>query len=151
MFRADVENADDVRFSVKLFRTCLPEKREFCADIEPGNARAKECLENHRSRAGFGSECRCALASACRADHTHRACISGCSQLPSLRTSMRCLGLLHPSFWIGAKAGMQTSLTRCLRCVAILLPGAVDWSTTIIRALSSCGEPNCRAGNWWSL
>ena len=44
MFRADVENADDVRFSVKLFRTCLPEKREFCADIEPGNARAKECL-----------------------------------------------------------------------------------------------------------
>jgi len=61
LFRADVENADDVRLSVRLFRTCIKEKQQFCAEVAPGNARAKDCLEQSRSKPGFGDECKCAL------------------------------------------------------------------------------------------
>ena len=31
---------------------------QFCADVQPGNARAKECLEDHLNDAGFSSECK---------------------------------------------------------------------------------------------
>lgn len=65
LFRADVEDADDIRLSVKLFRTCIKEKREFCGDVPPGNSHAQSCLESSRDRPGFGQECRCAGVAAC--------------------------------------------------------------------------------------
>lgn len=58
LFRQEVENADDIRLSVKLFRTCLGDKKKFCPDIKPGNSRAKDCLEEHRKDAGFSEECK---------------------------------------------------------------------------------------------
>ena len=58
MFRADVEDADDIRLSVRLFQACLPEKRKFCREVAPGHARAKDCLEAHEASPGFGDACR---------------------------------------------------------------------------------------------
>ena len=55
LFRKEMEDADDLRLSVRLFRKCLPDKRRFCADAPPGNAVAKECLEGHREELGGGS------------------------------------------------------------------------------------------------
>lgn len=60
MFRADVENADDLRLSARLFNACLAEKRQFCAEIAPGNGRAKDCLEENMNKPNFGSGCKCA-------------------------------------------------------------------------------------------
>ena len=31
---------------------------QFCGDVPPGNARAKECLEQHRYEANFSTACR---------------------------------------------------------------------------------------------
>ena len=31
---------------------------QFCKDVPPGNARAKECLEDHREDPGFQPECK---------------------------------------------------------------------------------------------
>ena len=31
---------------------------QFCADVQPGNARAKECLEDNREQPGFSAGCR---------------------------------------------------------------------------------------------
>lgn len=31
---------------------------QFCGDVPPGNARAKECLEQHRSEANFSTACK---------------------------------------------------------------------------------------------
>ncbi|GIL97843.1 hypothetical protein Vretimale_3387, partial [Volvox reticuliferus] len=56
LFRQEMENADDIRLSVRLFSKCLPDKRKFCKDIEPGNARTKDCLEENRDQ----------LSSACK-------------------------------------------------------------------------------------
>ncbi|GLI58992.1 hypothetical protein VaNZ11_000814 [Volvox africanus] len=56
LFRQEMENADDIRLSVRLFSKCLPDKRKFCKDIEPGNARTKDCLEENREQ----------LSSACK-------------------------------------------------------------------------------------
>ena len=58
LFRQEVENADDIRLSTKLFRTCLNDKKKFCKDVKPGNSRAKDCLEEHRNDPGFGAECK---------------------------------------------------------------------------------------------
>ncbi|KAK9867536.1 hypothetical protein WJX84_008718 [Apatococcus fuscideae] len=58
LFRQQMENADDLRLSVRLFRKCLPDKKKFCKDVPPGNARAKECLEDHREDPGFQPECK---------------------------------------------------------------------------------------------
>ncbi|GFR44890.1 hypothetical protein Agub_g6234 [Astrephomene gubernaculifera] len=54
LFRQEMENADDIRLSVRLFKKCLPDKRKFCKDIEPGNARAKDCLEENRDELSSG-------------------------------------------------------------------------------------------------
>ncbi|GFH23194.1 uncharacterized protein HaLaN_20773, partial [Haematococcus lacustris] len=48
LFRQELESADDIRLSVRLFSKCIPDKRKFCKDIEPGHARTKDCLEEHR-------------------------------------------------------------------------------------------------------
>lgn len=57
LFRQEVESTDDIRLSVRLFRACLPDKKEFCADVPPGQAQAKECLEEHRE--SLSDACRC--------------------------------------------------------------------------------------------
>ena len=31
---------------------------QFCADVQPGNARAKECLEDHLNDEGFSAGCK---------------------------------------------------------------------------------------------
>ena len=31
---------------------------QFCPDVQPGNARAKECLEEHREDTGFSPQCK---------------------------------------------------------------------------------------------
>ena len=31
---------------------------QFCADVPPGNARAKECLEDNREQPGFSAGCK---------------------------------------------------------------------------------------------
>jgi Golgi apparatus protein 1 len=48
LFRQEMENADDVRLSVRLFSKCMPDKMKFCKEVEPGNARSKECLEENK-------------------------------------------------------------------------------------------------------
>lgn len=58
LFRQEMENADDIRLSVRLFSKCLGDKRKFCPDVLPGNAQVKECLESHRTKPGFSSDCR---------------------------------------------------------------------------------------------
>lgn len=59
LFRKEVEDADDIRLSVRLFQACLPDKKQFCADVPPGGARASQCLEEHREKLSEG--CRCGL------------------------------------------------------------------------------------------
>ena len=54
LFRKEMEDADDMRLSVRLFRKCLQDKRQFCDDVPPGNAMAKECLEEHRDELSDG-------------------------------------------------------------------------------------------------
>jgi len=61
LFRQEVENADDIRLSVKLFRACLSDKKKFCGNVKPGNANAKDCLEDHRNDAGFTEDCKAEL------------------------------------------------------------------------------------------
>lgn len=36
LFRQEVENADDIRLSVRLFRACMRDKKKFCTDVAPG-------------------------------------------------------------------------------------------------------------------
>ena len=36
LFRQEVEDADDLRLSVRLRNRCMDEKRTFCKEVEPG-------------------------------------------------------------------------------------------------------------------
>eukprot|EP00197_Chlamydomonas_leiostraca_P010927 CAMPEP_0202884756 /NCGR_PEP_ID=MMETSP1391-20130828/41312_1 /ASSEMBLY_ACC=CAM_ASM_000867 /TAXON_ID=1034604 /ORGANISM="Chlamydomonas leiostraca, Strain SAG 11-49" /LENGTH=982 /DNA_ID=CAMNT_0049567983 /DNA_START=167 /DNA_END=3115 /DNA_ORIENTATION=+ len=56
LFRQEMENADDIRLSVRLYSRCMPDKRKFCKDVEPGSARTKDCLEEHRDK--LSEDCR---------------------------------------------------------------------------------------------
>ncbi|EFJ50973.1 hypothetical protein VOLCADRAFT_103617 [Volvox carteri f. nagariensis] len=58
LFRQEVEDSDDIRLSVRLYTLCMREKRKFCMDVEPGAAKVKDCLEEHRNEDGFGNQCR---------------------------------------------------------------------------------------------
>ncbi|KAK9838535.1 hypothetical protein WJX81_005974 [Elliptochloris bilobata] len=58
LFRQEVENADDLRLSHRLFRKCNGDKNRFCPDVKYGGARVKDCLEEHREDSGFSAECR---------------------------------------------------------------------------------------------
>lgn len=55
----EVENADDLRLSQRLFKKCMGDKKKFCADIKfgaPHTALAPlSCLSE--SHAPAGSEC----------------------------------------------------------------------------------------------
>ncbi|BDA41257.1 probable Golgi apparatus protein 1 [Coccomyxa sp. Obi] len=58
LFRQEVENADDLRLSQRLFKKCMGDKKKFCADIKFGGARVKDCLEARREEVGFSAECK---------------------------------------------------------------------------------------------
>lgn len=58
LFRQEVENADDIRLSAKLLRTCMRDKKKFCNDVKPGNARVKACLEDKKEDPEFSAECK---------------------------------------------------------------------------------------------
>jgi Golgi apparatus protein 1 len=36
LFRQEVENADDLRLSHRLFKKCMGDKKKFCADVKFG-------------------------------------------------------------------------------------------------------------------
>ncbi len=36
LFRQEVENADDLRLSQRLFKKCMGDKKKFCSDIKFG-------------------------------------------------------------------------------------------------------------------
>lgn len=57
LFRKEAQDAGDIRLSVRLFRACLPDKKQFCADVPPGQALASHCLEEHRE--SLSDACRC--------------------------------------------------------------------------------------------
>ena len=53
------DNADDLRLlSYKIYKTCLPDKKKFCKEIELGNARTQACLESKIYEPGFSLSCR---------------------------------------------------------------------------------------------
>ncbi|KAI8465216.1 MAG: hypothetical protein J3K34DRAFT_379960 [Monoraphidium minutum] len=58
LFRQELEAGDDLRLSVRLYQRCLPDKKRFCADVEPGQAEAKDCLISHRHDPKFDEGCR---------------------------------------------------------------------------------------------
>jgi Golgi apparatus protein 1 len=49
LFRKDMEDSDDIRLSVRFFKKCLPDKKQYCGEVAPGHAAAKQCLEEHRT------------------------------------------------------------------------------------------------------
>lgn len=58
LFRQEVENSDDVRLSLRLYKACQADQQRFCEDIPYGASRIKNCLEDHRLEPKFSSECR---------------------------------------------------------------------------------------------
>ncbi|OAE35399.1 hypothetical protein AXG93_2587s1140 [Marchantia polymorpha subsp. ruderalis] len=58
LFRQEQENAGDLRLNVQLYKACEDDKKKFCADVRPGNARIKDCLENFRMDPGFSKTCK---------------------------------------------------------------------------------------------
>ena len=36
LFRQEVENADDIRLSIRLINACMADKKTFCSDVKPG-------------------------------------------------------------------------------------------------------------------
>jgi Golgi apparatus protein 1 len=58
LFRQEVENSGDFRLNAELRQACMADSKKFCADIKPGNARVKDCLEDNREKAEFSSECK---------------------------------------------------------------------------------------------
>lgn len=57
LFRNESEDAGDIRLSVRLFRACLPDKKQLCGEVAPGQAMAMACLEEHRE--ALSEACRC--------------------------------------------------------------------------------------------
>ena len=43
LFRQEVENADDLRLSQRLFKKCMGDKKKFCADIKFGTLHLCPC------------------------------------------------------------------------------------------------------------
>ncbi|KAF8068300.1 hypothetical protein HT031_001987 [Scenedesmus sp. PABB004] len=58
VFRQQLEADDDIRLNVRLFQKCLADKKRFCADVQPGNAAARDCLVEHRNDRAFTPACR---------------------------------------------------------------------------------------------
>ena len=105
LFRQEVENADDLRLSHRLFRKCNGDKNRFCPDVKYGACRIQTCLSSDRhktekftiekdgGRLTRKSQGRCRLA-ASRKSSVFWACLSfGRSLLPPSRLSS---GLAEP-------------------------------------------------------
>lgn len=58
VFRQQREADDDIRLNVPLFQKCLADKKQFCADVQPGHAAVRDCLVEHRDEPGFSPGCR---------------------------------------------------------------------------------------------
>ena len=58
LFRQEVENADDIRLSVRLFKACRADQKRFCSKVEYGSNRVKDCLESHLDNSKFTAECK---------------------------------------------------------------------------------------------
>lgn len=58
LFRQEVENSDDIRLSLRLYKACQADQQRFCEHIAYGASRIKDCLEDHRLQPKFSSECR---------------------------------------------------------------------------------------------
>eukprot|EP00195_Chlamydomonas_chlamydogama_P004977 CAMPEP_0202901334 /NCGR_PEP_ID=MMETSP1392-20130828/14194_1 /ASSEMBLY_ACC=CAM_ASM_000868 /TAXON_ID=225041 /ORGANISM="Chlamydomonas chlamydogama, Strain SAG 11-48b" /LENGTH=885 /DNA_ID=CAMNT_0049587883 /DNA_START=46 /DNA_END=2703 /DNA_ORIENTATION=- len=58
MFRNEKESGDDIRLSVRLFNKCIGDYQKFCKDVEPGQMRVQECLEDNSDESGFSAECK---------------------------------------------------------------------------------------------
>ena len=41
LFRQEMEDADDIRLSVRLFSKCLADKKKFCGEALPGNSQVR--------------------------------------------------------------------------------------------------------------
>jgi hypothetical protein len=61
LFRKELEDSDDMRLSIRLFNKCLGDKKQFCSDVPPGHALAKQCLEEHREELSDGCRWVCAV------------------------------------------------------------------------------------------
>ncbi|CAI5966169.1 unnamed protein product [Closterium sp. NIES-64] len=53
LFRQEIESSEDIRLNTRLFKACLEDKRRFCPDVLPGDARVKDCLESHLHDSDF--------------------------------------------------------------------------------------------------
>ncbi|KAL2619820.1 hypothetical protein R1flu_000025 [Riccia fluitans] len=58
LFRQEQENAGDFRLNVELQKACENDKEKFCANVRPGNARIKDCLESARLDPEFSRTCK---------------------------------------------------------------------------------------------
>eukprot|EP00850_Spirogloea_muscicola_P000097 SM000001S04499 [mRNA] locus=s1:550290:556763:- [translate_table: standard] len=58
MFIEEIDNTDDIRLNVRLYKACINDKKAFCNDIVPGEARVKDCLEAHRLESSFSASCK---------------------------------------------------------------------------------------------
>lgn len=58
LFRQEVENSDDLRLSLRLYKACQADQQRYCEQIPYGASRIKDCLEEHRLEPKFTSECR---------------------------------------------------------------------------------------------
>lgn len=61
VFSQELEADEDIRLNVKLFQKCLNDKKRFCPDVQPGNAKARDCLVAARNEQGFSAACRWAV------------------------------------------------------------------------------------------
>ncbi|CAI5991320.1 unnamed protein product [Closterium sp. NIES-65] len=58
LFRQEIESSEDIRLNTRLFKACLEDKRRFCPDVLPGDARVKDCLESHLHDSDFSKTCK---------------------------------------------------------------------------------------------
>lgn len=61
--RSERESGDDIRLSTRLFNKCLNDQQKFCADVEPGQMRVQECLEDNIDESDFSEDCKTELES----------------------------------------------------------------------------------------
>jgi Golgi apparatus protein 1 len=48
LFRKELEDADDLRLSVRMFHACLADKKQFCDDVPAGIAGNKSIFSTFR-------------------------------------------------------------------------------------------------------
>lgn len=100
LFRKELEDSDDMRLSIRLFNKCLGDKKQFCSDVPPGHALAKQCLEEHREE----------LSDGCRWGWRWLGCGRGKGGLFCTASSYACVQQLHGWMPAPACAGKQLML-----------------------------------------